>query len=585
MKRVLYSSHVANLARQLRWASSNSFKTATKHDVATYVSSPSLCHDVLQRLAPSLQPHRGCDLIDVNPGTCLWSQHLHGVLKPRRHILIEPDRKTFDEFIMPLIEQDPTRFVHAATLAEALESSNGFLSDDIVKSGSAEPRAAINNRLLMTINTTRPVDPLVVDGSASGYFVNDFYTSFRGLRNNIHRYGLMRTLAWVSESNTPMLVPRTVEQRTRQSLLLEATSFSSEVAGIGWTQPSSQTDHGFHWPDLVSEAAGAIRKEELTSGIPTPATRRDVPPLPPLWALSADLESLKTVFREPHAIQQKDILELLELDKQLERKNPQWRREALSAQKRMRPASDPEQKRWQQLRKGRLLEHQRYLDVATLVKEQRDLEQRWRARLLLSGSDLSTQDARQLEAEAGRLKTKINSVRRAFLSIIKKAIDEYRAYDSRPQALAWNQRSSAPLTVHPQEFTPMHPLSLIDVVPRPEFRQLLQTEAQCDIFDYVVGTVWKLKPTFSLQDGLTALLSAGMEEFVDTCPSLRDPVQGGWYDLTELRMRSLPVKLYFDIALAWEKWPFRPHLSQTLPLRNKSISKFQDVDSIKGFRS
>ena len=575
MKSVLYPGYTSRLTQQLsKWATSRSLATAAKKGGRTQIISPSLCHDTLQRLAPSLQAHHGCDLIDINPGTCLWSRHLHDVLQPRRHILVEPERRAFDEFISPLIEENPVRYAHVETLPEALEASNGLLSDDIVKKQEVEPRTAVARKLLMTVNTTGSIDPFLWSGTNTGYFVNDFYTSFWGLRTNIHRYGLIRVLAWVPESHTSIFVPRTVEQRSRQSVHLEATSTVTEVASTGWNQAPHSSDRDFHWPDLALESANAVRIAEAAGGLETPEARKSLPPVRPSWSSSGDLDQLREL---PAKLLTREVRELLELDDKLRIDSLQWRNEAFQRKSTPR-GNTSEQRRWGQLLRRKRFEYERYLETAAILSSQRDLEQRWRHQLLRDEHQIGAGQVTALKQEAERLKTKMNKLKTPFLVIGKKTIDDYRAFDSRPQALAWNQRKFEPLAVQPQEFAPERPLSLIDIAPSPNFRQQLITEDQCEIFDYVIGHFWQGYLHNDVHSRLTALLQAGVDEFVETCPSLTDPVQGGWYDLTELRIRSISAKLYFDIALAFDKWPFRPPLQKILPGLGAK-SRFRETDA------
>lgn len=568
------TGQAANVAKQLsRWVKSQSPKAAARKGGRTQIISLALCHDVLQRLGPSLKAHHGCDLIDVNPGTCLWSRHLHETLKPRRHILVEPERKAFDEFITPLIEEESKRYIHTETILEALDLSRGFLSHDLVKSDGVEPRTALNNRLLMTVNTSRPIDSFSWSGTNVGHFVNDYYSSFWGLGHDIHQYGLVRVLAWVPEVHTSLLVPRTAEQRSRRVVSFEATSSISEIAGTGWSRASDPFQRPFSWPSLVSEAEKAVRGSEMVRDIANPEPRRDLFPLPPWWSQPANLNVLRET---PVTFHTPTTQELLGLDDRLAIDDPKWRNKAIDPKSRTR-GSTPDQKRWRALLTQRRSEYAKYLDTFSLVQQQRDLEQRWRHTSLNSGVEMDTTSTEKLKVEAERIKTSMNTLKRPFLAVGKTAIDDYRAYDSRPQALAWNQRQSEPLLVQPREFAPATPLSLVDINPSPHFRERLKTDEQCEIFDYVLGRLWQRRMTSDVHSALTALLQAGVEEFVETCPSLTDPVQGGWYDLTELRLRSLPAKTYIDIALAWAKWPFRPPLGQVL-LAPGAKSRFRESE-------
>jgi hypothetical protein len=53
------------------------------------------------------------------------------------------------------------------------------------------------------------------------------------------------------------------------------------------------------------------------------------------------------------------------------------------------------------------------------------------------------------------------------------------------------------------------------------------------------------------------LIPAGTDDFIQTVPGIHDPTKGGWFDLSNLRIRTLPADMFVEIALAYEKWPFR----------------------------
>lgn len=562
MRSPINQAQAARVAQQLsKWVHSTYYRNNSKRSGRTQIVNPSLCHETLERLAPSLAAHHGCDLIEINPGICLWTRHLHDAVKPRRHILVEPERKAFDQYITPLIEEDPERFVHTETLANALESSQGLLSENAISHRIENPFATTNNSLLLTVNLTGLTEASRWSGSEASYFFNDFYTSFWGLRNNIHRYGLIRVLAWAPDTIKSVLVPRGVESRVRQSVHLEACSSITEIAGAGWSRALETGDRELRWPDLALEDAKAVRDAEAAAGVVTPEFRRDLPPWNPHWQLPPDPELLRAA---PGASELPSLQEFLALDEQLKIEMPDWRKKALTQKRFTRSGMTAEQKRWRFLLGARHSEYNRYLKMDEYVRGQRSLEQLWRSKLVQGQGLIAAEELAKMVKEAASLKTSIHKTSRQFIDIAKKAVDDYRAYDSRPRALAWNERKFEPLTVRPDEFAPENPLSLIDLTPQPRFRELLPTEHQCMLFDYVVAKLCYHHLTQDVYGALTDLLQAGVDEFIESVSDLKDPLRGGWYDLTELRIRSLPPQMFFEIALAYDKWPFRPEFSKLM---------------------
>ena len=311
-------------------------------------------------------------------------------------------------------------------------------------------------------------------------------------------------------------------------------------------------DH--RWYDLDVE-----NEEALLAGqdvkIPNYTVQRlDEPLLPPLAALPADMEQLRAgKYRDSSSI----VADLLKLDEKL--KGTEWyHKQSLKPAPKHHNQETDDQKEWRRLMQRLKTLHVQYMDIKKLVDRLRSIEHALREE---HGKDFTSTKVMELRAEAERLRVRVKTWRPENMTMARKAIDDYRAYDSQPKALSWNKRSANPLIMHAHETAPQKPVTLLDIVPDPRFRQQLDTNSKIVCYDYVT---MKLCSRWSkdVQSGLSGLLQGGVDEFVDTVPSLKDPVQGGWHDLSDLRIRSLSAKLFMDIALAFEKWAFRPEVEK-----------------------
>ena len=72
------------------------------------IVSDKLCDDILSYIGPSLERHRGCDIVDLYPGAGEWSSKLNQFLQPRSHVLLEPDADLYRPFLQPLLDQPGT---------------------------------------------------------------------------------------------------------------------------------------------------------------------------------------------------------------------------------------------------------------------------------------------------------------------------------------------------------------------------------------------------------------------------------------------------------------------------------------------
>jgi len=226
--------------------------------------------------------------------------------------------------------------------------------------------------------------------------------------------------------------------------------------------------------------------------------------------------------------------------------------------------------------KGRAIQnlHRRGTKIA---QTQRGLDREEKQLLMLSSSNTEKAEKLKLNvAAATALKHERNSLVRHLRITVDKYIYDQRAFDHEPPVLAWDRREAEPLWAKKDEFWPPKTLALIDFQPDQSFITQLETKEKRLCFDEIVSTLLQ-HPGSTVREVLQKLVHDGLEQFLERVPRLRDPLQGGKPDLDDLRIRSLPVQLFVDIALAWENWPFRPESSNMHRLQdqlnNKTFSK------------
>jgi mitochondrial transcription factor 1 len=561
-------ARAATTAQQLsKWVASQPAKSEARRKGRVQIVSPSLCEDALDRLLSSLKPHHGCYLIDINPGTCLWSRHLHNTLQPRKHVLVESARDAFNEFTSAFIAESPHKIQCATSLQEALDNPVDMTSNELQKKNQNNPS------ILITVNLSGPqgINPQQRE-SWPHTFSREFFNSLRNLSSGIHRHGLVRVLAWVADSSKSLFVPRTTAHRVRHALQLEACSSSiTEISGMGWSQAHAFQKRENIWPTLEQESSAAVRAAEADAGVQTPQSRLANPCTPLHWSVPADPELLSTL---PHAKHIAHISELLELDAKFKAENPELHQRALATKMSAGWPEARDQPRWRKLltQQASLFNH--YINISTVLTKQRGLERRWREFVSL-GTNVDVNELRRLEKEATDLASELSRFPTNTRALREVALDDYRAFDSSPRTLAWNRRKLEPLNVQADEFAPQVPLALVDITPSSSFREHLPNPSDCELFLYVVGEICKTNHHRDMASVLNRLLQGGVEEFVETCPSLKDPTKGGWHDLSQLRWRSLPTQLFFDITEAYKNWPFRPSI-ENLVMGSVPASPFEE---------
>lgn len=479
----------------------------------------------------------------------MWSQKLHNVLQPRRHVLVEPDFSSYADHLSPLIDQKDSKFRHTALLEDAYDPDKQFLSD---YSAKGENRLQSNSSLLMTVNLSGGhLKTALYKGTPARKFFDDLQWSLWRKRNNIHRYGLIRVLAWVSDDEKDAYIPRTVTARRKQAVMLEASSFIQELAGASGTNRLTSYRK---WREIEVEDLDRVAALEEAAGL-LPNTRRPKAPPPDLFSIDPTPEALRTGDFVSDAAW---VSEFLKLDNKLRTEQPEWYTKITSGELRWRHMRDHEQQdqhKWRTLLRTASTQHTTHMNAVELVLEQRDLETKWR-RMLASGA-LKPRSERHLKKQAEDLRSRISKLSRTNRIFAEKAIDDFRALDMTPPVMSWNQRRMEPVLVHAGDFQPVDKaLALLDVMPRTDFFTRLETLDKMVFFGHVVRSLW-LNSSKSVYDALKTPVHEGVDEFVKTIPQIHDPTKGGWYDLSALRVRSLPADVVVEIALAYTRWPFR----------------------------
>ncbi|KIY03196.1 uncharacterized protein Z520_01663 [Fonsecaea multimorphosa CBS 102226] len=540
-----------------RCASTVAQRTLSRGSGRYEITSQPLCDDILKRLQTSLPPPHTCDIIDINPGQGLWSKSLHHLLQPRRHVLVESELEKYAEHLQPLLKSHGSAYRHATLLEDVFDPGKQLLTQyDVEKAASLEKPPEHNRSLLMTVNLSgTKISIGGYMGSPSKKFFDELYLS---LLSNTHtgffRYGLVRVLAWVPEYEKDTFIPRTVHTRRKQTIMLEATTDITEVAGA-----STETKSTRHrkWPDLeLEELAVVDARAKAIPGYKIPKSRLEKPPPRELLTIEPTPRNLRKANFTSDA---EWVPRLLELDRRIKKQYPHWYRRYASGESiRKLGLKTPLHKEWGELLRRAKTTRKTHLKAVELVNQERQLISEWKLEICTATNhqlDLATEISFQERAEA--IKNNLKAFNRTNRIFAEKAIDDCRAWDMSPPVLAWNRREAHPLIAHDGEFdAPRRYMALLDVTPRADLISKIDNYDKMVCFRYIV-TLLSLSLSRSVAAALRTLVHEGLNDFVKTIPGIHDPTKGGWYDLTTLRVRVLPMEMFVEIGLAYEKWPFR----------------------------
>lgn len=189
--------------------------------------------DIVERVSPFLRRNAAVDILDLWPGPGLLSSKINDFLKPRRHVLIEPDLKLHKSFLEPLSERCPS-YKLVSTDLTALRDWKTVLTEHFPEQGPPrkEPQAALpkNNTLLVLAN---PPGPRSAKDHFSGARWMSVFLEECMRQAGLHSYGSVRLLASLSSQDISAILPRHISARVRPSLLAEQVALHTfEVASL-----------------------------------------------------------------------------------------------------------------------------------------------------------------------------------------------------------------------------------------------------------------------------------------------------------------------------------------------------------------
>jgi hypothetical protein len=187
-------------------------------------------------MKPSLEKHKGCDIIDLNPGPGIWSSALHEFLNPRTHIMMEPDHKIYQPLLQPLLDAEGSTY-------KLIPKSGvvwGFLQEVLapeylphqkeLDTGDPELENPNDTLLLVANLGYNPRKPYRGFPSVTTLFIHQLLSAIRA-HSLVHKYGLVRMLIWVDDIEKRTILPRTIVNRKKSTIEAEIScSRISEVA-------------------------------------------------------------------------------------------------------------------------------------------------------------------------------------------------------------------------------------------------------------------------------------------------------------------------------------------------------------------
>ncbi|KAA8645975.1 uncharacterized protein ATNIH1004_007396 [Aspergillus tanneri] len=254
-------------------------KTVAKSEIV----SETLCDDVLQRLSPFLLRNKPVDILDLWPGAGLLSSKVHDLVRPRRHVLIEPEIKTFRPVLESLVKSRNAYSLLSMDiklvedwkqlLATCLPDDPDTHSDGYADAQDAQSNHPRANHSLLVLASPPPSVSKKDHFTPARWCAMFMDTCMRA--TGLHSYGQVRLLVSLPPADSQAVLARTTSERKRPALLTESVArHAFEVAAP--SDPSLWIT--FKGWDLVAANAARVAQRTIEQGIIIPAGR-ELPPV------------------------------------------------------------------------------------------------------------------------------------------------------------------------------------------------------------------------------------------------------------------------------------------------------------------
>lgn len=509
--------------------------------------------DVINRLAPSLEKHRGCDIIDINPGVGMFSSKLHDFLRPRTHILMDDDEQLYGSGLRRYVDTDPMSYKYipeSGMIWNNLDSlhEKGMLPNQRRHLPGASDLYKPNDSLLLVANLGyHPPRKSQGFTSLATLMIHQLFDSINH-QSGVQRYGQVRMLIWMHDREKKQILPRNNTLRRKTSIQVEtACQGIIEVVGADKHVDHTRRDHSI---DLA--VAYRVQNDMHAENIATPSQR--------LTTLQRELETLSSddmqclqYSRLPYNAQRVYDVNLRNFEEAHATLVPSQSEEISSLTSKPSPLESEQVKGWRQrVKSSRKL----YSKIEECLIRYDQLIAEHRLALHHTGADSKGLNKALHQEIAAWIPTKELSGN-DYTAFVNAFADHLLARQE-PPALAWDRRPYEPLLATSTEFYPEAPMALLDLQPRPPWLVFRDSNpTRYDTFEMILSGLWMI-PTQSIIKALKSLAPGADDWIIPRCPSLSDAEFGGCPNLNLLSVRMLNLRHYKDIIEAWLQWPLAP---------------------------
>lgn len=548
---------------------------------------------MINYLAPSLEPYKGCSLlIDVHPGACVWTSKLHDFLKPKRHLLMEPEMRYYDPFIKPLLEKPGSTYRHTTLVgAHAREYWDNYrkaLDDpDLVGDRPAldhnDPRMRkVNTDILLTGNLWRKYEIRHKLNYADHTSLLLHHMTYAALTNQIfQRSGLVRMLWWAPDSAKPQIFANSVRSRKTLDSALTMGADITEVAGVEnlETRKNVVRAESKRLPEMDLSVMARVKRDMAQRGQETPSGREQGVDGRP--AQSSDEPKARSSICETTCKTIKDLnAAITEARAHIEALNKLL--PTISNLKKYAQTTETLNKAIEDT----VLYPQSIDDVMSRPQNPSlHCSEPVRARAImiidlhfrlinLESNYAAVAEANPKSSQLRTCRDKILQLNAKSTTLIDKftgntgqtglgtLISDRASFDASPPTLPRDRRPYEPLQAHLHEFWPNFGLTLLDLQPHerdlssPGIANRTEGARTCqELLKHLFTT-----PATSVTASLDRLAPNAAQDLIPMAPAITDARKGGRMDPSKVTVRMLSQEMIEQLVLAFMEWPFKPSL-------------------------
>lgn len=502
-------------------------------------------------MAPLLEQHKGCDILDINPGVGVWSSKLHDFLQPRTHVLLEGLSDTYEPYLQPLLDAPGSTY----KLRKA-DISQFEIYDELIGQGlfphqkrrkpGAPGSLELNPSFLVTGNLMwDPMLPGIAFDSLAGQLARTF-AKWSWSNQGFHAFGPARMLLWGLEKDIKFMFPKAMHYFQKTGFLVPRTTNITEIVT---TAHATRTDSGYtrlRSPRYELQGVVQAMKKGKEKGFELPAHRRenihdfadDIAAMTDGTGVISYAKCVEYLKEQENAGKStKNILTdmvysqiLRERVMKDDKKLPQYRATAKRFEINRKRVDEAVDLGW---------------DIYNLECKILGMEDG-------PEKDAALETLQEMERKFEEARAQLNS---NFRPAVYTEIDDKISL-STVSRLQWDMRPFEPLVAKPDEVWPANQPRLYDMLPqpKPDDISLEDWEYEQDFVTAINDTAGR---TMCAVPQVLDTVQHGGSALIDEIPILRDPKRGGRLNMEQMRSRMLTPDMIQAMSKAYREWPFR----------------------------